>query len=364
MRILFNIAHPAQVHLFKNLIWSLEKRGHKCKITAVNKDVSLNLLKSYGFDYELVGNAKSSLLFKAIELIKIEYKLCKIVKTFRPDILVGGSGNVYVAHVGKVTRKPSIVFDDDDTERARVGHLFLNIFTSTICSPSCFKKDLGKKQIRFDGYKELAYLHPNNFRPSPAIFDKIGLSEEDTFIILRFVSWTADHDINEKGFDLKIKKKLVEELGKYATIFISSEASIPKEFEKFKFPLPPDKIHDFLYYAKMLVCDSQTMATEAGVLGTPAIRCNSFVGNNDMGNFIELEQRYGLIFNYNNPDKAIAKAIELIQRPNLKEEWKEKREVLLTDKIDVTAFMVWLIENYPECCKNLKTNLDSNKWVY
>lgn len=353
MRILFSICHPAQVHLFKNLIWNLKKKGHECKVTVIDKDVSLHLLKAYGFDYEIVGTAKSTLLSKAIELIKIEYKLYKIARVFKPDIIVGGSGNIYVAHVGKLCMKPSIVFDDDDTKKAKIGHFFLKKFASTICSPSCCKINLGKNQILFDGYKELAYLHPNNFIPNPVFFNEIGINKDDAFIILRFVSWTADHDINEGGFDLKIKYSLVKKLGKYAKIFISSEVALPNEFEKYKFPLNPDKIHDFLYYAKMLICDSQTMATEAGVLGTPAIRCNSFVGNNDMGNFIELEKKYGLIFNYNNPDKAIEKAIELIKKDDIKEEWKKKRAILLKDKIDVNEFMVWFIENYPE---SLTTN--------
>ena len=46
----------------------------------------------------------------------------------------------------------------------------------------------------------------------------------------------------------------------------------------------------------------------------------------------------------------------LIQKPNLKEEWKKKREKLLKDKIDVTAFMVWFIKNYPESFKGMKKN--------
>ena len=106
-------------------------------------------------------------------------------------------------------------------------------------------------------------------------------------------------------------------------------------------------MHDILYYAQMLVGDTQTMTTEAGVLGTPAIRCNTFVGENDMGNFLELEKNYGLIFNYSDPKKAIDKAIELLHENNLKEQWKIKRNNLLKDKIDVTAFMVNFTENYP-----------------
>ena len=85
------------------------------------------------------------------------------------------------------------------------------------------------------------------------------------------------------------------------------------------------------------------MATESAILGTPAIYVSSLVGT--MGNFVELEEKYGLIFNYSSSDKVLDKAIELIQRKDLKQEWKTKRDVLIGDKIDVTAFMLDFIEN-------------------
>jgi predicted glycosyltransferase len=249
MRILFNVGHPAQVHLFKNLIWNLEKRGHECKITTIDKEVSLYLLNSYGFDYEIVGTAKSSLFSKAIETIKIEHKLHKIAKSFKPDILVGGVGNIYVTHVGMLMRKPSIVFDD--TEHAKIEHLLMDPFASVICTPSCYKKDIGKKQIRYKGYHELAYLHPNYFTPDPAVLDEIGLSKDDTFIILRFVSWSASHDVGQHGIQNKIE--LAHELEKYGRVFITSEGQLPKELEKYKIKVSPEKLHDLLYYASLYI---------------------------------------------------------------------------------------------------------------
>jgi predicted glycosyltransferase len=115
-------------------------------------------------------------------------------------------------------------------------------------------------------------------------------------------------------------------------------------------------MHDALYYASMLVGDTQTSTTEAACLGTPAVRCNSFVGQNDMSNFIELEKIYGLIFNYNLPEKAIEKSIELIQQQDLKEKWVNKKEKLYKEKIDVTAFLTWFIENYPGSLRIMKEN--------
>ena len=47
---------------------------------------------------------------------------------------------------------------------------------------------------------------------------------------------------------------------------------------------------------------------------------------------------------------------KLLSIPNLKEIWQKRRENMLNDKIDVTAFMVWFIENYPESVEQMKIN--------
>ena len=55
-----------------------------------------------------------------------------------------------------------------------------------------------------------------------------------------------------------------------------------------------------------------------------------------------------------NEKAAKQKAIELIQQPDLKDQWVRKRQKLLADKIDVTEFMVDFIENYPESFRKYK----------
>jgi len=37
-----------------------------------------------------------------------------------------------------------------------------------------------------------------------------------------------------------------------------------------------------------------------------------------------------------------------VQNPRLKEIAREKQAILLKEKIDVTAFIVWFIEHFPE----------------
>lgn len=354
MRILFNIAHPSQVHQFKYAIKELEKKGHKCKITIIDKEVSIKLLDAYSFEYDVIGSAKSSLFSKSIELLKIESKLYNISRSFKPDLLVGGSGNAYVAHVGKLINKPSIIFED--SENAIIERFLTDPFATVICTPSSFKKDLGSKQVLFDGYKELSYLHPNHFCPNPEILKELGLAKEDKLIIMRFVTWSANHDIGHHGIQNKIE--LVKELEKYGRVLITSENNIDPELEKYKIKTSPEKLHDLLFFAHLFIGDSQTMTTEAAVLGVPAIRCNSFVGKNDMSNFIELEQKYHLIFNYNDSTEALMKAIELMKNPRLGDEWSYKRDNLLKDKIDVSSFITWFIDNYSQSFVVTKENPD------
>ena len=252
----------------------------------------------------------------------------------------------HFAHVSAILRKPYILFED--TESATAVQKVCFPFANAIVTPSCYKVDLGGKHVRFEGYYELAYLHPNYFKPNPAVLDELGLSKDDKFIIMRFVSWNAVHDIRQKGFDLELIKKAVKEFEKYGKVFITSESPLPKEFEKYRITTQLDRIHDLLYYALIFVGDSGTMTTEAGVLGTPSVRYSAFTESDELGNFVDLEKKYDLVYSFQSSNQVIEKTLELLGHKDLKEEWRKKRKNSLQNKIDVTAFMVRFIENYPE----------------
>ena len=356
MRIVVDINHPAHVHYFKNFIWEMEKRGHAILITASEKDISYRLLDAYGFSYVKLGNYGNSILKKIVNLPLLDFRMYQAVKKFNPDLFLG-FGSIRAAHVATVLKKYCINLDD--SEPSPLEHLLYVPFTDVILTPHTFRKSFGKKQIHFKGYIELAYLHPNYFSPDPEVLKKFGEDISSKYVIMRFVAWHAFHDIGKRGFSLEEKITLVKEIEKSASIYISSEMPLPKQLEKYRLKSSPEHIHHLLYYSQMLVGDSQTMTTEAALLGTPVVRCNSFVGKNDMGNFLELEKKYGLIFNYYEPEDAIAKAVELIHQPNVKQIWMKKRENFMRDNIDVTTFLMKFIEGYPDLTSVLQRELKS-----
>lgn len=347
MKIVVDINHPADFHLFKNFIITMKKRGHELLVTASKKDVSLELLDDSHIDYVNVGSYGKGIVKKAINLPLIDLKTYGSVKKFNPDIFIG-FGSIRGPHASFLLRKKSINFTDTEHETEQI--LLYKYLVNTICTPSCYMNDLGIKQVRYNSYKELAYLHPNYFTPDPSVLGELGLDKNDRFFILRLVSWDASHDMGHHG--IGNKTELIHELEKYGRVLISSESPLDGTLKKYRIGLPPNKLHDLLYYASLYIGEGATVATEAAVMGTPSIFISSLAGK--LGYLKELEQKYELLYSFIDQKSAMDRSIALLQNNNLKKEWVEKRNRLLKEKIDLSAFMIWFVENYPDSVGILK----------
>lgn len=359
MKILLGMGHPKHFWMFKQLIDIGKKRNWEFKILLKKKDVLENLVKSEGFDYEILGKHQPKAFWKILEMNRWVINTLKYSREFEPELFMGGTF-LHFAFASVLNKKRYIIFEDSEPANwvFKIALPFSNLFIT----PTCFRRELGKKHIKLNTYLELSYLHPNRFKPDPRIIKKYGLDDDEKYAILRFVAWKAYHDIGKFGLNLNIKRKLIKILEKNNfNIYISSEAPLEKEFEKYQIRVPPKHIHHLLSFARIYFGDSQTMATESALLGTPAVRTNSFVGRNDMGNFIELENRYRLLFSRKDPKDAINIANKLIQKKNIKVIWGERVNKMLKEKIDLTSFNIWFIENYPDSIAQAR-NYKSDKY--
>lgn len=349
MKILIDMGHPGHVHLFKHFIWEMKKRGHQVIITTRDKQIIKDLLRGYGFDSQTVGRAREGFLSLLLEWAQRDVGIYRIARRFRPDFLIG-VGNPSIAHAASLLHKPSIIFTD--TEHAKFANGITFPLARVICTPSCYRDELGEKQVRYGGYHELAYLHPNRFAPDPAVLEELGLATDDRFIIVRFVSWNASHDVGAKG--IRNKPDLVTALEPYGRVLITSEGELPAELQPYQISVSPEKLHDLLAFATLYIGEGATIASECAVLGIHAIYVNTL----RLGYTDEEGDAYGLVYTFSDPDgtdgDVIARAIELLGNPDLKRLGQEKRERLLKDKIDVTAFMVSFVEDYPESLTGVK----------
>ncbi len=337
MRILIDINHPGHVHLFKYAIWEWQAHGHEILCVARDKDVTLALLEAYKLPYVLGTTRRPGLVNLALELLHKTARLVKISRQFEPDVILS-LGSVPAAWASRLVRRPHIAFED--TEHSIEQYVLYAPFTKMIYTPSCFAKDLGRKQRRYAGYHELAYLHPRRFSPDPAVLTDLDLNDDEPFFVVRLVSWQATHDLNQRGVSDADKVTLINLLKQYGQVILTSEVKGAPEFLDRSFKISPIQIHHLLYYATMYVGEGGTMATEAALLGTPSIFINTLSG----GNWAELEHKYRLLYTFHDSRAAIEKVRSLLQSAHLKETWRSRQQQLLADKIDVTALMVDVVE--------------------
>jgi uncharacterized protein len=350
LRIFIDIGHPAHVHYFRTLIELMQQKGHEFFISARDKEVSQILLERYNIPYFNRGKGSANLLGKAAYALKADQLLYKKAKSFKPDLFLSFA-SPYAAHVAKILGKPHIAFTD--TESARLGILSFAPFTDCIVTPASFQNDFGSRHIRFKGFMELCYLHPNCFSPDKSILDDAGVTDNEPFVLLRFVSWEANHDIGQSGIPDKEKVSLVHELSKRMKVFISSEGDMPKEILKYKLNLSPEKIHNLMAHASLYIGEGATMASECAMLGTPSIYVNSLTSGT-----LAKQEKFNLLFGYKNGELLLKKTFELLNIPDLKKEFQIRRHLMLSSQIDVTKFMVWFVENYPKSFKIMKENPD------
>ena len=352
-KILLEVNHPGQVHLFKHIYAELVKRENQViVITKENPSIEY-LLKNYDIPYTIVGKKKDGLIQKAILQLTHNLTALKIVLTNKIEIGIGSS--ITNDHISFVTKMKSIHFSDDDEKEVPLITKYSYPFSDSIVAPdSLIFKKFQDKIMSYAGTHELAYLHPKRFTPDVKVINKIGLRKGEAFFVLRFVALKGHHDLGHKGISLAQKRKLINYLKSYGRIFITSEKPIEEEFEEYRLPIPPENMHSLLYYAKMFIGDSQTMTSEAAILGTPALKCNTFAGKLSVPN--ELEEKYNLCYAYlpENFNQLLEKVEELLKKNNLTKLWEEKVNKFIEDKIDVTDFMVWFIENYPESKRIVK----------
>jgi len=348
MRIGIFINTPAQAHFYKNIIYELKRENHEICVIIRENYSTKKLVQELQIPYNEYGHVPNSLIGKILKFPSQIFRSKKILKKFNPDLITGFG--LYDAIVAKLLKTPCFIFTDTEPRISKIYSLYFKIsmlLSDAVITPSFFKDNLGKKHIKIDSFKELSYLNQNVFQPNEDIFEKINLKKCDKFVILRLNDFNAVHDVGKQGFSIDNVNTLITKIEKYATVLIISERELPNELQE-KIPNIENKdIHDLLYFSSLVVTDTQTIATESAILGTPAIRCNSFVGNNDHGNFIELEEKYDLIYNYRDPKNAIDKSIELLKIENLDDVWKKKKEHLLRTKVNMLKYMVDFITNYP-----------------
>jgi predicted glycosyltransferase len=249
-------------------------------------------------------------------------------------------GGTFIAHVGKMTGIPSLVFYD--TENAKMQNIITYPLASRIYVPNCYEGWVPRNHVKYAGYHELAYLHPHYFKPSKTIAEKNGLILDQKNYFIRIVSWKANHDLSEKGWPLSLLRKIVAKLKTDGNIIISSESDLPKDLSVYAYKGSTAQIHHVMAFCRAYIGESATMASESTMLGVPAL----YIARTGRGYTNEQEKKYAMVRNVTNIDyDEIEKELDALLAVSLSE-IKGRHHKMISSCIDVSMFVANTIDKY------------------
>ncbi len=360
-RFLFYLVHPAKYHFHKIQINELLKKGHEVDILINTKDMLEELVIHEGWTYKNIfpnGRKIKGLhvyLSAFISIFRAVYKLLKFTKGKKYDLFIGDLTTI----LGIIKRVPSLYPTDDVLSAVPEQAIFFST-TSHIIAPQI--TDVGKyknKKIPYYGYKSLAHLHPNHFKPNETVLSKSLIKKR--FFLVRCTGFNATHDLNKKGISDDLLYKIIDLLRPHGEVLISSERELPPEILKHELNINKGDINHYMYYADLFISDSTTMSSEAAVLGTPSIEFDEYF--HEIDQMKELEDKYQLIhcFNTSEEESFLNKISSLVLDKDLSKKYEDRRDVFLKDVIDLSAFLTWFYENYPKSFTQFLNNPDIQK---
>lgn len=339
MRVAVNITHPAHFHFFRNAITQWQANGDDVMILSRKKDLTLDLLDASGWQHRCLSRARHGLAGLAWELFEHGSGVWRALRRHRSQIVMA-IGGTFMVHAAKLRGIPSLIFYD--TENAKMSNRISYPFATRIFTPRSYRDEIGTNQQRYDGYQELAYLHPKRFKPDAGKLAIEGIEPDEPFTFVRLVAWASHHDVGDYG--VRDPVEVVERLRQHGQVVISSEAPLPDELKQYELKGSTSDVHHILAFARLTFGESATMASEGAQLGVPGV----FLSTSSRGYTDELEQRYQMVFNFNgdqaNQDKALQRAEEILA--NDPQTYRQRHQEMMAEQIDVTEFIMQVVQEH------------------
>ncbi|PID27538.1 MAG: hypothetical protein CSB55_08665 [Candidatus Cloacimonadota bacterium] len=325
MNILFDFQHPVDVNFFKNTINTLKNDNHNIFL-AFRPRGSLERILRYelpGFPVFSFGKHGKNIVSKLCFNLLREKELLKFYKDNKIELTCGFGPLTTIS--SKVFGIPSLAFEDD--YEYKINFYYAKLFATRHIMPKIFPAN-GKNVHFFNGFKELAYLHPNYYKPDPGALEEYGLAP-DEYVFVREVANISLNYQNKKNNIFELIE-MIKSLG-LKTVLSLEDKSLKNKLEKDCIILkePVKDINSILAFAKMAITSGDTMAREASLLGTYTI----YTGNREML-IHEDFYKIGIMFNEISREEIIGRVKSVLEDKNDKQAMKDKIDSMIINKWD------------------------------
>ncbi len=336
MRLLLEAHHPAHIHFFKFAVKEWTARGDQVLLLGRDRDVMRRLLEAYDWIPSVIASSiGKNNRFPFREMLERQLKVCQRVVEFKPDAVLSLMGSY--TQGAKLLRVPNVIFTDSEFQH--INHRIAHPFATRIYTPDCFWKDLGRRQRRYKGYHELAFLHPSRYEPDQSVLDELSV-QAGQYLVVRVSAWDTLHDVGQVGFGTAFAELMSACLKHYQVFVVPERGQLDPKYAAHRLRVAPHRFHDVLAYARFVITEGASTAAEAACLGVPSI----YVNSTSRGYLDDLRDRYGLVSTHDDSRSALRRVHEWLEHPPDVDACRRSRDQLVREHIDVTDYLVHEID--------------------
>jgi predicted glycosyltransferase len=319
MHVGISVRHPEHVKFYRHAVEELRSRGHEVSVLVREFRATTDLLAAYGLSHTVLADEARTSRGHLTGHLQYETKLLRRARTDSIDVLTSVGGRA-ISHLAPLAGTRSVVFVD--WRPTRLDDVVARL-ADTVCTPAYLDADLSGRQVVYDGLQELAYLHPQRFRPGLESLD-VDPSEP------LFVLGTATEGPEDGWLEA-----VATVLSAHGQVYLSADsAAVDDRLVDGRFDHA--NVHAALTQADLCVGDLATLVTESAVLGTPAV----YVGESPPSRVEYLERRYGLVRSAAGKAGVLDAVETMVTDDALARRTRTRREQLLADHGDTTETVV------------------------
>jgi len=331
--VIIDILHYPHINFYKHAIKALTEKKINVHVTLRPRGnlVSIFQKECPNVPFVLIGQHAKNLFGKMLDMIGRDILFLFYLKKAKCNAGTA-AGSISLSHASFLLRVPSIIFVDDVEYRS--PNYLVMPFATWFVVPKCITIG-GKNLLKYAGFKELAYLHPNHFTPNKKALEPYNLDPYEYVFIREVSSASLNYQKMKMGRLSKILDYLKQ---KDLKIVLSIEdKSLIDLFKEHCIILkePVKDIHSLLSFAHFTISSGDSMARESCLVGTPAI----YTGGRDMAINTELIKR-SCMFKVED-EESIKNTIDYIISNNMKKEVESKiKRAIRHEWVDTTQVIL------------------------
>jgi len=328
-KILLDITHVAEFNFFKNAIERMESFAEIDVIIRSRGQLAQIMDREFGKNkYDQIGKHYATIYGKLFGLIYRNIEVISYCHGKNYDLYTG-FGSFYASFASRFYRKPSVLFPDD--YEYKLTYNLCKYSSDYLVIPDSIPST--GNVLKYRGFKELAYLHPNYFSPNEKVLDYYNL-EPNEYVFIREISKRSLNYKDLDQIDLPTIIRSIYEAGLKAVVSLEDKNAYTKLENCIIIDKPVD-VFSLMHFALFSISSGDSMARESCLVGTPSI----YTGERDMvvnKEFINKSCMFKVnnLSDLNNTvqniiNKNIKKETKRIIEKSIKYEWMDTTEVIV-----------------------------------